>query len=101
MSKEDIKSISEKEFNDAATGEKVESDNELKEWLVDYCGNKKSPDNDEVTVETIIDVVAEQFPEFLMAVAEENWVRGYHQALVDVEVGENIAKNELNDINDG
>ena len=29
-----------------------------------------------------------------MAVAEENWVRGYHQALDDVEVGRKIAKEQ-------
>ena len=27
--------------------------------------------------------VAKEFPEFLLAVAEENWVRGYEQGLED------------------
>ena len=31
--------------------------------------------------------MAQEFPEFLMAIAEENWVRGYHQALEDVNTG--------------
>ena len=73
----------------------VESEGELKSWLVDYVGNKKSPEDDGVTVEMIIDVVSEEFPEFLMAFAEENWVRGYHQALEDVSEGEKIAMEEL------
>ena len=35
-----------------------------------------------------------------MALAEENWIRGYHQALTDVEVGEKLAKeqSELNKV---
>ena len=31
----------------------------------------------------IVDTVAEEFPEFLFAVAEENFLRGYNQALTD------------------
>ena len=37
------------------------------------------------TVEQIIEVFADQFPEMLLALAEENWVNGYTQALNDVE----------------
>ena len=86
--------ITEKEFNESSLNQKVESTNELKEWLVDYCGKVQNPDKEEVTVETIVEVLADQFPEFLMAVAEENWIRGYHQALADVEEGENMMKNQ-------
>ena len=75
---------------------KTESD--LKLWLVDYVGTKENSDSGEVTVESIINVMAEEFPEFLMAVAEENWIRGYHQALNDVEMGENLA-NEQKQLN--
>ena len=67
---------------------------ELKMWLVDYVGNKESPENGDVTVENIVNVMAEEFPEFLMAIAEENWIRGYHQALTDVEMGEQIAHEQ-------
>ncbi len=42
----------------------------------------------------IVDTVAQQFPEFLMAVAEENWVRGYHQALDDVDAGRTAIEQE-------
>lgn len=63
----------------------VEAEGALKEWLVDYVGGQLRPDNGEVTVEMIVDAVANEFPEFLLAVAEENWVRGYHQAMLDVE----------------
>jgi hypothetical protein len=43
----------------------------------------------------IVEVVSQEFPEFLMAVAEENWIRGYHQALEDVETGEKLYKEEV------
>ena len=68
----------------------VEKTNEMKEWLVDYVGNKCNPDNDEVNVEMILKVMAKEFPEFLMPLAEENFIRGYRQALVDVEEGEKL-----------
>ena len=56
--------------------EEVESDNELKTWLVNYVGDKSEPEDGQVTVENIVEVMAQDFPEFLMAVAEENWIRG-------------------------
>ena len=66
---------------------KVEPVNELKSWLVNYVGDKLNPENDEVNVEMIIQVMAEEFPEFLLAVSEENFIRGYQQGLADAEVG--------------
>ena len=74
--------------------EEVQSDNELKSWLISYVGDKSEPENGEVTVENIVEVMASDFPEFLMVVAEENWVRGYHQALVDVEEGKKMYDRE-------
>jgi len=65
---------------------KVEPVNELKSWLVNYVGDKLQPENDEVNVEMIIQVMAEEFPEFLMPVAEENFIRGYQQALYDIDM---------------
>ena len=74
--------------------EEVEKDNELKTWLVNYVGDRTEPENNQVTVENIVEVMAKDFPEFLMAVAEENWIRGYHQALVDVEEGKKLYEQE-------
>ncbi len=71
--------------------EAVDADSALKEWLVGYVGEKHQPETEEVTVEMIVATIAEEFPEFLMVVAEENWVRGYHQALVDVEEQQKVA----------
>jgi len=73
----------------------VEPENDLKNMLVEYVGQDLNPQNNEVTLEMVVETVAKEFPEFLLAVAEENWVRGYQQALDDVEIGKKIAdKNE-------
>ena len=74
--------------------EVVEPSNELKTMLVNYVGEKQSPDEDSVTVEMIVDQLANEFPEFVLAVAEENFMRGYQQALSDVEVGRKAWEEE-------
>jgi hypothetical protein len=73
----------------------VEKENELKTFLVEYVGEREKPENDEVTVEMIVNTLAKEFPEFVLTVAEENWIRGYQQAMVDVEVGERLVEQEL------
>ena len=80
-----------------ALTEEVVPDTELKNWLVDYVGEEHSPEDGKITVEMIVDTISKEFPEFLMLVAEENWVRGYHQALADVAAGEKAMKHELDD----
>ena len=66
----------------------VTNDNELKAWLVNYVGNQHNPKDENVTVEMIVTTLATEFPEFLQVVAEENFFRGYHQALTDVDTGQ-------------
>ena len=73
----------------------VDKENELKTFLVDYVGQKNNPENGEVTVEMIVNTMAQDFPEFVLTVAEENWIRGYQQAMVDIEVGERLVEEEL------
>ena len=73
----------------------LEKDSPMKEWLVDYVGNKLGPETEEITLAMIIEVMAEEFPEFLVALAEENWVRGYHQAINDMETGQKLYEEEL------
>jgi hypothetical protein len=72
----------------------VEKTNELKEWLVDYVGKKQNPEDGEVNIEMIIKTLAEDFPEFLLPVAEENFIRGYRQAMTDVDEGEKLMKKD-------
>jgi hypothetical protein len=63
----------------------VAAETPLQKMIVEYVGNKVNPENREVTVEMIVEVMAEEFPHFVLALAEENWIRGYRQALDDVE----------------
>jgi len=56
----------------------------LKQLVVNYIGNRLL-DKEDITVDMAVQVFAAEFPEFLMAVAEENFLRGYQQALDDVE----------------
>ena len=72
----------------------VDTDTNIKKYLVEYVGQAKNPDDGNITVGMIVDVVAEEFPEFVMALAEENWIRGYQQALTDVSVGEKLKREE-------
>jgi uncharacterized iron-regulated protein len=74
--------------------EAVEADTEMKNWLVNYVGEKHDPDSGEVTVEMIVETMATEFPEFLMVIAEENWIRGYHQALDDVDAGQKVLEEQ-------
>lgn len=71
----------------------VVADNPMKSWLVDYVGQKAKPENGEITVEMIVNAMADEFPDFLLVVAQENWLRGYQQALYDVDYGD-LRKNE-------
>ena len=81
------------EKNEELTNE-VQTDSELKDIIVNYVGTKKNPENDEVTLQLVLDTFSEEFPEFVLPLAEENFIRGYNQALYDVEEG-NRAMREL------
>jgi hypothetical protein len=75
-----------------------DSESDLKNYLVTYVGSKL--DNEEVTVNMISEVLADEFPEFVFAFAEENFVRGYQTGLDDAlriptEKAEDIAETEL------
>ena len=76
--------------------ETVTVDSELKEWLVNYVGEKTEAE-EEITVEMIVGVMADEFPEFVLALAEENWVRGYQQAFYDLR-GDLEKENEQTEL---
>ena len=72
----------------------VKTNSEIKQFLVNYAGEKLSPENDEVTVDMIAQLMATEFPEFLLVIAEENFIRGYQQALDDAETGRKMMEKE-------
>ena len=67
----------------------VAKENPLKNMLVEYVGEKLTTKEEGevlVTVQMIAEALAAEFPEFMMVMAEENWVRGYKQGLDDAEL---------------
>jgi len=71
------------DFGEFSINKILVSDGELKELIIEYVGNKLKPANDEVTMEMAIGVIAEEFPELLLTVAEENYLRGYEVGIDD------------------
>ena len=69
------------------SGVAVAAENPLKQMLLEYVGNKFATEEDEgefeVTVQMIVETLAHEFPEFVMIMAEENWIRGYQQGIDD------------------
>jgi predicted double-glycine peptidase len=62
----------------------IEDTSGLKQLVVNYIGNRLTTE-EEVTIDMAVQVFSAEFPEFLLAIAEENFLRGYEQALVDLE----------------
>ena len=81
--------------------EPVEKVNPMKEWLVDYVGGILKPADGNVTTEMIVHAFGVEFPELMLAIAEENWMRGYAQALHDSEKGFELLKEGQISIGDG
>ena len=63
----------------------VASDSPLKQLIVNHVGETLNPEDDDVTVEMVVEVFSKEFPEFVFLLAEEIFMRGYEQALTDVE----------------
>ena len=86
---ENIKSL-EEALQNPELKEVVQVDNKLKDFIVNFVGEHLKPENGEITVEMVVEVFASHFTEVVFAVAEENFIRGYEQAL-----------NDLNDLSEG
>jgi len=98
----DLPTIKAGEFtSNPELSKEVYTESPVKTWLVDYVGGKSNPEDGQVTVEMIVNILADEFPEFVMALAEENWIRGYQQGIHDVEVGRQLAESELTNLNAG
>ena len=85
--KKNIKKFTNNRFKNINLNETVSSETGLKQLVVNYIGERLAR-SEEVTVDMAVEVFAAEFPEFLLAVAEENFLRGYEQALADVETME-------------
>jgi len=79
------------DFSDTPLNAEVKPETGLKQLVVNYVGNALQAE-EEVTVAMAVEVFAAEFPEFLLAIAEENFLRGYEQALMDVETTEKHAQ---------
>ena len=75
------------ENKDTVNTNLVTSDTGLKELVVNYIGERLAGPED-ITVDMAVEIFAAEFPDFLLAIAEENFLRGYEQALTDVETME-------------
>jgi len=60
-------------------------ESELKTLLVNYAGERLQQQN--VSVEMIIQTLAHEFPELVFVLAEENFIRGYELGLDDAYKG--------------
>ena len=61
----------------------VDEDSAIKTFLVNYTGEKLQPEDEQITVHMIAEMVAAEFPEFMFVLAEENFLRGYQLGLND------------------
>lgn len=75
--------MSSEKFENNILQKVISIEGELKTLIVNYVGEKKNPKDGEVTLEMVINAIAEEFPEVLLTVAEENFLRGYEVGLND------------------
>ena len=87
-----MKSKTEKEFDEEDPKfYLVNNDTKLKELIVNYVGEQLHPTTPEVTVEDVVKIFADEFPEFLLVVAQENFLRGYSEGIEETIVrGEDV-----------
>jgi hypothetical protein len=74
----------------------VEATNKLKKLLIKYTEEVLQPENQDVTLEMILMVLASQFPDLVLSLAEENFIRGYDQAFADMEKFQKDMENNKN-----
>jgi len=93
----DIK-MSDKFVNKGILDKTVEARNELQEDLVRHVGNRINQQEDQVTIGQVIGVLASEFPELVITIAEENWIRGYKQGLDDAQIADVMDPEKVDDI---
>ena len=82
-----MKSKTEKEFDEEDPKFYLVNNNtKLKELIVNYVGEQLHPIAPEVTVDDVVKIFADEFPEFLLVVAQENFLRGYSEGIKETIV---------------
>ena len=88
--------MSDKFVNKGILDKVVEVGNELQEDLVQHVRNRTN--EDQVTLGQVIGILASEFPELVITIAEENWIRGYKQGLDDAEIADVMDPEKIDDI---
>lgn len=85
MSETNEKTISEDDFivSPLLSAQSADGSSALKDFMISFTGEKLQPENDEVSIDMLAQVLAMEFPEFAYAYAEENFIRGYELGLED------------------
>ena len=90
--------MSDKFVNKGILDKVVEVRNEIQEDLVRHVENKINVHKDQITIGQVIGILASEFPEIVIAIAEENWIRGYKQGLDDAEIADVMNPEKVDDI---
>ena len=90
--------MSDKFVNKGILDKVVEVRNEIQEDLVRHVENKINVHKDQITIGQVIGILASEFPEIVIAIAEENWVRGYKQGLDDAEIADVMDPEKVDDV---
>ena len=88
--------MSDKFVNKGILDKIVEAGNELQEDLVRHVRNRIN--EDQVTLGQVIGILASEFPELVITIAEENWIRGYKQGLDDAEIADVMDPEKVDDV---
>jgi len=90
--------MSDKFVNKGILDKPVEVRNELQEDLVRHVGSRINQQEDQVTIGQVIGILASEFPELVITIAEENWIRGYKQGLEDAQIADVMDPEKVDDI---
>mgnify|MGYP001600932890 CR=1 FL=1 len=90
--------MSDKFVNNGILDKAVEVRNKLQEDLVRHAGSRINQQEDQVTIGQVIGVLASEFPELVITIAEENWIRGYKQGLEDAQIADVMDPEKVDDI---
>ena len=88
--------MSDKFVNKGILDKTVEVRNELQEDLVRHVRNRIN--ENQVTLGQVIGILASEFPELVITIAEENWIRGYKQGLDDAEIADVMDPEKVDDV---